>query len=1076
MKRVLLFLILAALLSAEPPEGFRTATLGKAPMTDWKFFDANNLYCTINSSGPYADYLRTNSSGMFWPKGTTKTSVYTAGLWFIGRHRPTSQLRTAVMDYATEFQPGPILSRYNTTTNSVTAIGDPTNGQYRIYKIGRRSTVIDKDYAEWPGDLGAPYTDRNGNGRWDAGTDTPKLTGDQMLWCVFNDGNPAAHTKVGTTSPMGLEVQASYFGFENYAPLANVMFMRFIVINKSDADYDSVYISLWSDTDLGDANDDLAGYDSTLHLAYVYNYDNSDGGASGYGSRPPAGGFMLIQGPLVPGSSADAGTKGGRTVPGMKNLTPASHVVYFGGGGGVGWNDPALGNTAFAEGAYRYQRGLVGSTGNAYIDPGTSMPTPFVFAGDPVAGTGWTQTMTATAQDVRNMSSVGPFTLAQDDTQEIVAAYVIAQGSDRLESVTKLRETATFARTVADAGFVFPSVKTAQVHSADSVTITMEADVNAYNATALTATVRRYTDDSLLTMTAFHDDGQDGDRMPQDGIFTGAFRFANSPVPVRIDGDLTLSGGGTMRWPSLADRMPLSVVRAIAPVVLSDDRNQDGTVQPGETFRFTVSLQNEHPFGFSYLNVRNNLEYAPSLTVNMLGPSSTESVLYSPNSWTNYLVQTIPSGYPGNHYTEHLTISDGNGNLWSDSVTFPVQRRTEYTATTVKNAGRSPSAIEVVVMDRSKVKDHLYSVSGAESSGVFLGLEVRDSTERRRVGEIIRFYSSSLLSDINQIIPLTDGFKVSISSLQPYSIPSVGVRSKDSASWFTTNVFPPRSLYWITPASTASAGEPGAVRISFSPLDSVMPAQSAGTMISNNRTYWYPQWGSSRRQKAYLYSSTAFLGFIEVPFTVHDVSGALPQQRDVVLLRSNTMATKAWIHGTDRLFIMEAPYSADGSRYDSTKGGINLLPLFGTNGGFPYHYHVTMARRSPPMNDTIDLLIDCVPAFSSRDIFTFRPTDLRVNTGVTPEAAELWPNYPNPFNPSTTIRYSVPATAPTTLSIYDILGRRVRTLVDEVKETGTYDVTWDGRTDAGTPVASGVYLYRLSAGEGVLIKRMMLLK
>lgn len=84
---------------------------------------------------------------------------------------------------------------------------------------------------------------------------------------------------------------------------------------------------------------------------------------------------------------------------------------------------------------------------------------------------------------------------------------------------------------------------------------------------------------------------------------------------------------------------------------------------------------------------------------------------------------------------------------------------------------------------------------------------------------------------------------------------------------------------------------------------------------------------------------------------------------------------------------------------------------------------------------------------------------------------ELLQNYPNPFNPSTTIRYSVPERSIVTLKVYDILGSKVTALVDEVKEKGIYSVNFDASN-----LASGIYLYRIQAGDFVLTKKMVLLK
>jgi hypothetical protein len=99
-----------------------------------------------------------------------------------------------------------------------------------------------------------------------------------------------------------------------------------------------------------------------------------------------------------------------------------------------------------------------------------------------------------------------------------------------------------------------------------------------------------------------------------------------------------------------------------------------------------------------------------------------------------------------------------------------------------------------------------------------------------------------------------------------------------------------------------------------------------------------------------------------------------------------------------------------------------------------------------------------------------------------PTAFELNQNYPNPFNPSTTIKFTLPspkvgaATLPATLKIYNVLGEVVRTLLDEPMAPGVYHKIWDGRDDQGNQVASGIYFYRLRAGDFEDTKKMVLMK
>jgi len=96
--------------------------------------------------------------------------------------------------------------------------------------------------------------------------------------------------------------------------------------------------------------------------------------------------------------------------------------------------------------------------------------------------------------------------------------------------------------------------------------------------------------------------------------------------------------------------------------------------------------------------------------------------------------------------------------------------------------------------------------------------------------------------------------------------------------------------------------------------------------------------------------------------------------------------------------------------------------------------------------------------------------------GEVPGDFQLLQNYPNPFNPATTIEYHIPQTAQVQLAIFDAMGKRVRNLVEAQQQPGRHRIAWDARNEAGAPVASGVYFYRMRAGEFVDQKKMILLQ
>ena len=110
-------------------------------------------------------------------------------------------------------------------------------------------------------------------------------------------------------------------------------------------------------------------------------------------------------------------------------------------------------------------------------------------------------------------------------------------------------------------------------------------------------------------------------------------------------------------------------------------------------------------------------------------------------------------------------------------------------------------------------------------------------------------------------------------------------------------------------------------------------------------------------------------------------------------------------------------------------------------------------------------------------IYKFVQTDSAVDDGdLRPNKFSLYQNYPNPFNPVTRINYDLPIQGNVTITIHDILGRHIKTLVNQVQSAGDRSVIWDATNDQGNPVSAGVYLYKIQAGEFVQTRKMVLLK
>ena len=134
--------------------------------------------------------------------------------------------------------------------------------------------------------------------------------------------------------------------------------------------------------------------------------------------------------------------------------------------------------------------------------------------------------------------------------------------------------------------------------------------------------------------------------------------------------------------------------------------------------------------------------------------------------------------------------------------------------------------------------------------------------------------------------------------------------------------------------------------------------------------------------------------------------------------------------------------------------------------------------NTPPSQN---LVISEVPDTFRTLNFSYVPSSVKgdENSGGLPKVFTLEQNYPNPFNLTTELRYYVPEKYQTvfvSLRIYNLLGQGIRTLISETQNSGRHSVTWDGKDDKGREVSSGIYFYRLEAGDSKLTKRMVLIK
>ncbi len=154
---------------------------------------------------------------------------------------------------------------------------------------------------------------------------------------------------------------------------------------------------------------------------------------------------------------------------------------------------------------------------------------------------------------------------------------------------------------------------------------------------------------------------------------------------------------------------------------------------------------------------------------------------------------------------------------------------------------------------------------------------------------------------------------------------------------------------------------------------------------------------------------------------------------------------------------------------DLTAFDESSIPNSNSNNGFPTGVAVTNIQLTG-QNIVADFFVELVTAID----------DTETPESSLPNDFVLEQNYPNPFNPVTTIEIAVPASASNgvrvLLEIFNLAGERVRLLLDEVKPPGRYSISWNGASQNGETVASGIYAYRLTAGSFVQTRKMIFMK
>lgn len=392
--------------------------------------DYNNTRIGILNGGDF--FWDLNSSKYEVPKNTTgtpKSTIFSGALW-IGAEEEDGTVHLSAMTYrqrGQDFWPGPHSNDTSATRSKYDKIYKVSAAEIAAHKASSSNPIA--AILDWPGNGDttkgepyqlAPFVDINNNKKYEPRQgDYPLIKGTGATYCIYSD--QGTHTESGGRA-LGVDIHQLFYqdvanGFEE------VNLASFKVINRSDTAYTNFKFGVYVDFDLGNYSDDFVGSDSATNMIYAYNGDDNDEGVLGYGLNPPSQNMMFLNQKL---------------------------------GGALYYNNnanPINGNPATAEHFYNYLD-MRWKNGFRVLDGASSTPVNYMFSGDPVADTGWTEVGSGNPPADRRMLAIAEETsLAVGEVKCFDMAFVYGRATNggRLASITEMRSKAAAVQAAYDA-------------------------------------------------------------------------------------------------------------------------------------------------------------------------------------------------------------------------------------------------------------------------------------------------------------------------------------------------------------------------------------------------------------------------------------------------------------------------------------------------------------------------------------------------------------------------------------------------------------------------------------------------
>lgn len=1159
---VLLFFAVSSLSGKDPTGTYQnppksSTILGTPSATVFNIGNISSWQYNDGRSGHTPGITSPGSSGVIYPRSTAGVVWEDGIIWggfltdTLTGGPPPQRLRVGGQTYRIGTTPGRILPG---------GIGeDPNLPHVRIYRIRRDYlTVSDNDlrldaaelnqidpaevtqeminavrvqystdWNEWPAQYGAPFYDLNGNGIYEPslGEEPGLQNADMVIWFVCNDLDSTLTHDLYGSDPIGLELQLTMWGYKHQsARWGQGAIRRYRIINKGGFDIDSMYISQWIDPDVGNYADDLVGCDTVIDLGFAYNGYENDSEYDPFGLAPPAIGYSLLQGPIVPGNASDTALFNFKRIPGSKNL-PMTSFGYHGPPGTFG-ADPNLGVYTGTREWYNLLRGFgtlsddISNPTPLIVGSGPNMgdTTKFPLSGDPVNdptgvsgdidGQGWN----GAPADRRMVICSGPFTMMPGDTQEVVIAMFGGIGDTRLESVTELKENIELMRSWYGKPIQIPKVSH-QSNPATGTSTELMVQANLLEFGTVTECVASFNpvsgSQSSLKLKLF-DDGIHNDSLANDGIWGNSLTVNNRKYP--YNGDLRVNAiSGRHDFPNIFSKISLRPLPQLTNWrVIWENGQQDSSFNYGELVHLAFDISN-----LDSLNDINGMKI-----VN-LGPAA--------HSQTIFYNNVIPPGGTvdaDSLFLEVLGSSQGDSTTFSYAISFDGHR--EVVSSSYPLVAWNPDPVwgdTLAVQSIVGVTNNVFPIVADPLllNGDTYRLSFFEDTSNGDVlWSLIDYTSGSVILDSLQAAPspnyphpVVDGIVWQVfyadSDFVDFQTVANGAGVLDppegaAADW--------QGFPGIGPPTNNQQVGPGKWLIHAGGASSPLYAAFLSRVLRNDNIdrvvpFDYEMRFTAAGGIANWYYTTE--NFAPVPFELWNIGIGTPDDpsddyRMIPLVLDEGDDNDVYDLGAQNGAGLDHDVSdGDDDPYldwvywwnpvntspgtagydDFVANGLAALGdevmgrtvLVNWDGGdvndptFPANVNQLM-----PEEGTIFRILTTKPNFPGDTLVVIAPPPLGIIDTEIPLTFHLDQNYPNPFNPVTRIRFGLAQKEKVKLVIYNVLGQQVKQLINGDMAPGEHVVDWVGRNEAGNKVGTGIYFYRLQAGKFVRSRKMVLLK